>query len=188
MHAHIHMMVKAKPLTEVWTHTCSTHKHAFIYAYACSMYAYVWCMQYLWKGPPGFRRLILQWVSLKLSDCISWQMALWSETHTHLPQNLNGIDTDHNGAKWKLNWTEMSQIDSESRGRTCFREVTQTPAQNNKMKNALRHRRLSHSSGIKNPPKKQHHALISDIWYQTTDICLCKVLENNCEEIPVHNT
>lgn len=142
MHAHIHMMVKAKPLTEVWTHTRSTHKHAFIYAYACSMYAYVWCMQYLWKGPPGFRRLILQWVSLKLSDCISWQMALWSETHTHLPQNLNGIDTDHNGAKWKLNWTEMSQIDSESRGRTCFREVTQTPAQNNKMKNALRHRRL----------------------------------------------
>lgn len=117
--------------TEIWMHMHSAHKHVFIYAYACNTYAYVWCMLYTcthsrqkWshkshQGP---------YCSESVWSCltVSADRQLSEVKHTHLPQNPNMIDTDHNEAEWKLNWTEINQIDSDLRGRTSCRGITQT--------------------------------------------------------------
>lgn len=111
-------------LTGIWIHMHCTHKHAFTYAYACNKYAYG-------AGFPNTHTQGRSGTLVQSGPCCS--ESVWScltvlairrlseVKHTHLPQNLNMINTDRNRAEWKLDLTEMNQIDSEGEGRTRFR-------------------------------------------------------------------
>lgn len=106
-------------------HVHCTHKHAFIYADAWSRYAYGAFFPH--THTPGAQQFPGPIRQLNYSDSV-WSCLtvgadrrLCEVKHTHLPQTLSMINTNRTTAEWKLDWTKMNQIDSEWRGRTCFR-------------------------------------------------------------------
>lgn len=90
------------------THALHINIHSFMWMCAIGVHISGACFTHSGqKWSPGPIRPLLQRVSLKLSDCISWQTALWSEAHTSATESQHDRYRSRQcRMKIKLNWNK----------------------------------------------------------------------------------